>query len=57
MNADEYTETIELLRLQLLHQVKEGNFSDKRVVKLSQELDIYIVEYQRLMSSAFYRIA
>ncbi|USG66422.1 aspartyl-phosphate phosphatase Spo0E family protein [Brevibacillus ruminantium] len=47
MEEEKLKLTIEQLRQQLCQMVKEKGFSDPSVVALSQELDIYIVEYQK----------
>ncbi|USG65700.1 aspartyl-phosphate phosphatase Spo0E family protein [Brevibacillus ruminantium] len=47
MEEDKLKLTIEQLRLQLCKMVKEKGISDTSVLALSQELDIYIVQYQR----------
>ncbi|MCM3470187.1 aspartyl-phosphate phosphatase Spo0E family protein [Brevibacillus borstelensis] len=40
---------IEELRMQLNDLVNKRGLDDKSVVKLSQELDVYILQYQQLM--------
>lgn len=46
MEEEKLKLTIEQLRQQLCQMVKEKGFSDTSVIALSQELDIYIVQYQ-----------
>ncbi|TKI57001.1 aspartyl-phosphate phosphatase Spo0E family protein [Brevibacillus antibioticus] len=42
---------IEVLRVQLHELVKEKGLKDEAVVKLSQELDLHIVDWQRMSLS------
>lgn len=47
LDEKKLTLTIEQLRQQLCHMVKEKGFADAAVIDLSQKLDIYLVQYQQ----------
>lgn len=52
LREDRLKQTIAKLRLQLSTLAKEKGLSDLSVLALSQELDLYIVEFQRRYAGA-----